>query len=180
MTARATDVRTYIFRKEDRLLLDANIWLSIYGPIACQDYRTELYSAVLKRILASKCLIFIDTTVLSEYINRFARLEYGQMDATLKPSSFKEFRSSPLFRDVASEVAITVKSILKRAICCNFDFESINMDYLLADFQNGKRDFNDNLIIELCKEQDLLLITHDKDFRNCAIPILTAHTSLLN
>jgi predicted nucleic acid-binding protein len=180
MTAKAIDVRTYTFRKDDRLLLDANIWLSVYGPIACHDWRTDVYSKALSRIYSSKCLIFLDAIVLSEYINRFARLEYEQMDKSIKPSTYKEFRSSVHFKNVASEVAITVNNILKKTTCCNFDFESIKTTDILVDYQAGTRDFSDSLIIELCKEQDLVLITHDKDFKNCDIPILTAHKRLLN
>lgn len=179
MTFKAADIRTYAFRKEDRLLLDANIWLSIYGPIASQDERTVIYSKALRQIFSSKCTVLLDVAVLAEYINRFAKLEYEQLEDNIRPNTFKDFRVSAMFRAVAAEVAINVKSILKNTTCCNFDFESINIDSLLSDYQSGVLDFNDSLIVELCKAQDLKLITHDKDFKNCDIPVLTAHRKLL-
>ncbi len=179
MTHKATDVRTYSFRKEDRLFLDANIWFSIYGPLSYHDWRTDVYSKALRQVLSSKSLILIDATVLSEFVNRFARYEYDRLDENTKPATFKEFRQSAEFNDVAAEIVINVKNILKNAMRCNFNFDSININKLLTDFQSGAKDFNDSLIIELCDAEDLILITHDADFRNCKVAVLTANNKLL-
>ena len=51
---------------------------------------------------------------------------------------------------------------------------------LLNEFAAGECDFNDQVIIKLCKKEELTLITHDADFRDAGIPILTANHRLLN
>lgn len=40
-------------------------------------------------------------------------------------------------------------------------------------------DFVDKAIVSLCKENNLVLLTNDKDFKNADLDILTANTSIL-
>lgn len=52
------------------------------------------------------------------------------------------------------------------------------MNELLKDYAAGDSDFNDQVIVELCKREDLTLVTHDGDFKGSGIPILTANKNL--
>ena len=93
--------------------------------------------------------------------------------------NFKEFRKSQGFKEVAEEIADNAKRIIDFATCCDSNFGSINMDELLGEYREGNYDFNDQVIIRLCKSMDLVLITHDKDFKDSGIEILTANRYLL-
>ena len=77
MKNEAHHIETYTFAADDKLLLDANIWLYIYGPQGDPaDHRTRVYSAALANILAVKSHIYLDVLILSEFINRYAHLRY--------------------------------------------------------------------------------------------------------
>jgi len=50
---------------------------------------------------------------------------------------------------------------------------------LLVQYEEGDSDFNDQVLVEICKSKDLTLITHDADFKAVDINILTANKKLL-
>jgi predicted nucleic acid-binding protein len=174
------DIRSYTFRSEDRLLLDTNIWLLVYGPNAdSDDRRTKAYSAALRKMREHKAKIFTDELILSEFINRFARWEYGQLAPSTRPQYFKEFRKSPAFKQVAQEIAASAKMILKMTVCCDSGFDRMNVEQMLIEFETGNFDFNDQIIFELCKAKQFILVTDDGDFKTTDISILTVNRALL-
>jgi hypothetical protein len=50
---------------------------------------------------------------------------------------------------------------------------------LIDDYGDGKSDFNDLVLVELCKSKALKLVTDDGDFKGKDITILTANKKLL-
>ena len=75
MTLKAVSVRNYHFKSQDKLFLDANIWLYIYAPQNPKSYWVNVYSKAFGRILTAKSCIYIDILVISEFINAYARLK---------------------------------------------------------------------------------------------------------
>lgn len=179
MLPQIRDITKYAFSEQDHLFLDANIWISIYGPIAKRDWRTAVYSAALREIRKNNCEIFIDILILSEFINSFSRIEFNQLDPIIKPQKFKDFRNSAQFKPYAQEISINAKKIIKICRRCDSVFESVEISRLLAKYEEGDSDFNDQLLAEICKSKDLTLITHDADFKAEKINILTANKKLL-
>ena len=173
------DIRHYCFERNDRFFLDANVWLSIYGPIACLDWRTTVYSAGLRDMRINRCQIRVDALVLSEFINRFARLEFKQVPSNSRPRTFKIFRDSKAFRGVAEEIAVSARKVVEAAKRCSSGFDVVDIGEILSEYESGNCDFNDQMVRELCKMADLTLVTHDSDFRDSDIRILTANNRLL-
>ena len=180
MTADVRDIRKHTFSAADRLLLDANIWLSVYGPAAMQDTRTSIYSAALRKMLAAKSQVFLDAFILSEFVNRFARFEYDRARIAGEATDFKSFRDSPAFQDVAVEIAISATKIVNMSSRCQWTFMTANVGDLLGDFARTRSDFNDLVLASICREQGLTLVTHDADLKSSGLPILTAHPRLLH
>jgi len=180
MRNNTTDIRHYSFCKSDHLLLDANIWLSIYGPVAMQNWRTQVYSAAWRDMRTHNSQILLDALVLSEFINAFARFEYNQQPPATKPKDFKLFRNSSNFKPIAEEITVNVKNIVRIATRCDSGFVSVDIDTLLATYEAGDSDFNDLMLAELCKAEDLIMVTHDADFPGTGINILTANKRLLD
>lgn len=179
MTNKFLSIDKYFFRREDELFLDANIWLYIFGPQTAPNHpRTRTYSGALKRILMAQSSMLIDVLVLSEFINRYARIEYGYLSPASKPE-FKVFRQSPQFDPVAKDISIAVKTILNHARCIGNNFENLAPASWLAAFENQRHDFNDLVIAELCKARGLKLVTHDADFKFPGLTIITANPHLL-
>ena len=66
--------------------------------------------------------------------------------------------------------------------CCTLldsGFSDLQIDGMFADYAKGKFDFNDQIIAELCSKKKLTLVTHDGDFKNYHVPLLTANRRLL-
>lgn len=173
------DINTFRFTEKKPLLLDANILLSVYGPNANRESYTYIYSDALARMRASKSQIFIDALVLSEFVNRFARWAFDQLPPELKPSEFKYFRKSDEFKKVSQEIADNTRRIIDYVTWCDSEFGSIDMNMLIKEYEMGDSDFNDLVIAHLCKEKELILVTHDGDFQASDIEILTANRRLL-
>jgi predicted nucleic acid-binding protein len=159
--------------------MDTNIWLYVYAPQAPDDWKTRIYSRSLVKILTAKSRIFIDALVLSEFINRYARLAYNLFKAAGSTINFKEYRQPPDFKPVAKDIESSVRRILKYCQRTESSFSDCDINSLLAKYGEGNSDFNDQLMVELCKSKGFKLITHDRDFKDCGVTVLTANNRLL-
>ena len=171
------DISVYCFSKDDRLFLDANVWLSVYGPMAYPRSRTTIYASAMREIRKAGCPIFIDVLVVSEFINSYARWEHRQ--SALRGTKFKDFRHSSAFITVAEDIADNAKRIIKQCQRCGANFTTIDVGALLTEFEKGDLDFNDQIFYEICKEKKLTLVTDDGDFKAYNVTILTANNRLL-
>lgn len=169
----------YKFAETETLFFDTNIWLYIYAPQAPGDWKTKIYSKALSKILAAKSRIFVDQLILSEFINRYARLVFNLRKNAGLSVEFKEYRKSPDFKPVAKDIEVSVRRILKHCQRTESCFSACDIESLLAKFGEGESDFNDQLMVELCKGKGFKLITHDHDFKECGLAVLTANRKLL-
>ena len=198
MNHKPTRVKQHNFTSKDKLFLDANIWLYLYCPQGSRDFWVDIYSDVFDRILDAESQIYIDVLVISEFINTFARQEYELVkdrlelakqecklteqeyeSAKLPLRSFKNFRNTPDFEIIAQGIAAAVKQIMNHCSRVESCFTTLEIDALLADYETGNFDFNDQVITALCKSNGFTLITNDGDFKTQDIPILTANSNLL-
>jgi len=173
------NIHNYTFNEDERLFFDANVWIYIYGPLIDKksEYLSEIYSKALEGLL------FVDALVLSEFINTYARLEYTQRFTNIY-QTFKKFRQSSDFKSVAEDIANNAKRILKLCQLCDLEFSTVNLMDTLSEYAQGKADYNDQLIAEICIDNDFTLVTHDADFlqlkKSNQLIILTANKRLLN
>ena len=177
MRYKAGEIRHYNFTAQDKLFLDANIWLYLYGPPKPRSYWRPIYTSIFNRIVRAKSRIYIDVLVVSEFINAYARMQ--QKIVAPHINTFKNFRSSPYFKPVAEDIAEDVESVLSHCSKTESGFTALPMDDLIADYISGNFDFNDQVITEICKNNGFTLITNDSDFKTQDIPILTANPNLL-
>lgn len=173
------DISRHKFSASDHLLVDANVWIFVYGPIPQPSSFSNAYSMALRQMRSCGCQVFIDILILSEFVNRFARIEFDQTAPSVRPANYKQFRDSTLFVPVAKEIAVSVRKILGAAAPCESGFVNLDVDSLLNVFETGKTDFNDQVIAEICKSKVLAFVTNDADFGATDIPILTANRRLL-
>lgn len=177
MTHKALAVTDYIFKPEDELFLDTNIWLFVYGPQKPGSYKTAIYSQALAKILAAQCRIYIDVLIVSEFINAYARLKWNVMG---KPhAEFKRFRKSQDFKPIAEDIAADVWRVLKHCARIENGFATMDPAELINKFASGDSDFNDQVIAALCQRKGLKLITDDGDFCDQGIRVVTANKRLL-
>ena len=174
---KAIEVRHYNFTSKDKLFLDANIWLYLFGPREPRDRWKQIYSEVFERILKANSRIYVDVLIVSEFINAYARMKWRAVAPHIK--SFKDFRNSTGFKPVAEDITAGVRKIISHCSRIESGFVTLQMDGLLTDYAAGNSDFNDQVITELCKNNGFTLITNDSDFKTQEIPILTANSNLL-
>lgn len=181
------DARKVIYNASQAVFFDANVWLSLYAPPSDENnYWKNEYSKVLSQIVNNNAPVLIDATVISEYINRYCRIEFQAYEEYANPLSkrtFKEFRiqDSNTYKPIAESAAECVREMLelpgiKRI---NDDFAVRDVQALLRDFSMGESDWNDLQIADLCRHNDCALLTNDADFRDCDIEVLTCNNRLL-
>jgi len=177
MTA-ARDVSSHTFSADDRLLVDTNVWLSVYGPVPYRRKRSDTYSEAIAAMKRAGSTVFIDITVLSEFVNHYARWEFRQTQNQFP--NFKAFRDSGYFEPVAKQIAVAAMGILRTCTRCDSGLPEMDVSTVLSDFSKGTEDFNDQVITGICKSEGLLLITDDGDFNASGVEVLTANGALLN
>lgn len=165
------------FSPDDKILFDANIWIYLYGPQAPDNPggNVKVYSNVLRGIFDAKSQLFIDVLIISEFINTLARISWKRS----KVKKFKRYRNSDKFKSEAIHIVSNLEKIMTYCTRIESGFSSLDIDVLLDGYGTGKFDFNDQVIANLCKEHDLKLVTHDGDFGDEDISIVTANKNIL-
>lgn len=173
------------FTIKDRFYFDANVWVSIFPlPSDPSSESRRRYSNVLKRAKKVQSDIFLDSTVVSEYINTYSRIEYRAYFPGNPTMSFKKFREThpDEYGRTAAEITDNLAEIFSlpnvRKIDCPFG--TMNVEAMIGCFGADSCDWNDQVIVETCKKNGLTLITNDGDFRNVQdLDILTYNGRLL-
>lgn len=178
MKNKAIDATTHVFSVFDKLLPDANIWIYLNGPASDPTkWAVQTYSAILGDILNAGAEVFLDVLVLSEFINRFARMEMNRLQPAQR--DFKAFRQSAAFTAVAKSIEQQTSQIL--SICQPLDhpFSEWNHGQMLTDFGLGGADWNDPLLVENCRKHGISPLTNDGDFTEGGIHVFTANGKLI-
>jgi len=169
MPNRVSDAANYAFTGKDKLCFDTNIWLNLFPPTLSWGKSKWAASdaGTFKRIKQSQAAIVIDVSVLSEYFNRLARLEWETYRKNPGSGlSFKNFRNSIYFKPAAEAVALLASKIIAQ---CQQTIQPIalhNFDitHILDDYRSAKCDFTDSVLAENCRVFGYSLFTNDADF----------------
>lgn len=186
MTNQVEDIRKKLYSEDEKFFLDTNIWIYLYYGQYPYDnkYFRRFYTNAFEKMCANKCKIYLDAFVLTEFTRVFSHLEFNRIVPHVNRKEpnrnyYKIFRESDNGRQTAKEIVIQTNRILKKAQLCDLNYNFINIPDQLIEYRETSSDFNDLTYIKLCKKHGFTLVTHDGDFRNCDIPVLTANNKLL-
>ena len=180
MARQTLSVDDYSFSSEDVFLFDANVWLYLHGPqLGPRDERSQAYSAILKRILDAGGEIFINLLVISEYINRYHKMEFGALPKEGRPP-WREYRKGPHCDVIACNVVEDLRRILGFCQLDDAALQSLRLDDLLALHEQGGWEFNDRVLVQLCRVRSFVFVTHDADFAAAEIAVLTANREMIH
>lgn len=179
MSSNICAVQNHSFTASDKVFLDANVWLYVFGQPTPKSQSAQLYSGALQKMLMAQSSLYTDVLVVSEVINRYVRIHWKDNFSNAY-KDFKAYRRSTDFLPAASGAADVVRRILRTAKITPDGFERMNPLDLLRDFESGQSDFNDQIIGRLCACEGFTILTDDADFARCPAPILTANSRLLN
>ena len=179
MKNKAYDLSSYSFSSKEQILVDTNIWLYLFpAPGNPQQRFTNQYSRAFSNLVSAQAQPILDPMVLSEYLNRYIRIEWGGNYKSRYPR-FKDFRNSQDFSAVASAAETFAKKILSFCQVHSISASELDLSAALADFSSGSVDFNDALLVDICKKRNLKLMTNDGDFQEGGIEVLTTNPKLL-
>jgi len=179
MALREPNAKKHKYSPEDRLFLDANIWLHVFGPQgSSQDQRSKSYSIALKRALNANSNIYIDVLVMSEYLNRSLRYHFDE--AGLPGGNFKKYRDTHEYEAAVRAVTSQAKQFLRHCKLVESDFTQCDPMQMMTDFAQTPSDFNDEIIIKLCCRHGFTLMTDDGDFINSGLNILSCNSAYLS
>lgn len=157
-------LKSYDFTGKESLLLDANVLLYLFGPH--NSGNDHGYSDFLEKALLRNVEMYVNESVLSEFVNRNCRLAYKQF---LKNHNFSEsfcdykrtYRKSEDFKkNYKLSIDIIESEILSIAkFSANTDRE---INVVLSSYE--LLDFNDELIIRNAEVNGFGIVTHDRDF----------------
>ena len=126
MKYKTGEVIRYNFTSQDKLFLDANIWLYLFGPREPRNHWNQIYSRAFNRILNANSQIYIDGLVVSEFINAYARTKWRAVASHVR--SFKDFRSSAGFKPIAGDIAAAVEQIMRHCVGIESGFTTLPMN----------------------------------------------------
>lgn len=182
MSRRIFDARSGGFPAERKYFLDTNVWYYIYGQQMPDDPRVSVYSDLLNTLINNKSEIYSDIIVLSEITNIYIQFEYKcYLDyASSKDVPFKEYRKCEDYNRIIEGITDILRRIISNCKSVCFGFSAANPTAFVDDFELHRIDFNDIVIAQICQENDLILVTHDYDFADMEIDILTANKRIIS
>lgn len=160
------------------LFFDTGIWLAIYGP----DYRRHkrAYSDFYREALNQGAIIYINDYVLSEFHNRYLKVDYAlQFKDDDYSNNFKSRREKGELNLILEGLRDTCLDILDE---CSSTLSFTSFDQArecIVECVKGELDYTDAVIVQHCKRHNLTLVTADGDFAGAEIDIITANQKLL-
>ena len=158
------------------VFFDANVlvyifWPTINGGSASPANR---YSSMLGTLFKNRFKLYLNSTVVSEVVNRVLRIEYEKYKVVHTNNlTFKDYRNSVDGQQVQQDIF----DMFNNRIFNLFSIKEkcLTKDMLKSFLTVDSLDFNDKVIVDLCKSNNFVLLTHDKDFANENIDVISAN-----
>jgi predicted nuclease of predicted toxin-antitoxin system len=145
----------------------------------CIQYEVAFFKLRKQGTTIVVTMHIINEAVNVAFIARWNDWNKTQKELGLKPVyDYKTFRDSNIGITMRDNINKTVKTKLLKQIKVVGEKQFNNLD---AEnfFVAGKIDYPDKLIAELAKEQNYIVFTHDGDFINTDVDVLTANGKIL-
>lgn len=160
--------------KNKTFFFDANSLIYIFWPTSPDSQEAVDYGSILATLINNNAVLAINEIVVSEIVNRILRLEFNKRN--MPKDRFKEFRDSTEGQSVQEDIYTIIRNrILNRFQVIS---EIYSKDEVCTLLNTSKLDFNDKIIELLCKKKGMILLTHDHDFAESDVDILSANKIL--
>jgi len=159
----------YKIDKNDRVFIDTNILIFLFSPdfVSSSDYQIDKYANIYSKLLEKKCELFINSHVVSEFINRCLRIDFEKnfQDEKKTKNFKKDYRGSSQYKETLSIILKELNKFMSlnvSQIDDSFSSFDINSEYK----ENDNSDFNDLIIARNVIDNKLKLLSDDRDFSN--------------
>jgi predicted nucleic acid-binding protein len=156
------------------IFVDANVLIYLFWPTGRHLYELN-YAQVFRNLLRQGNNLYVNFLVISEVVNRILRIQHQKLNSNQK---FKDFRNSQEGKNVLSDVYLIVQNNILSV------FKIIGKSYNKNDIEGflivDQLDFLDKATVSICYENNFVLLTNDRDFKNSGLDILTGNPHILN
>jgi predicted nucleic acid-binding protein len=181
--AQVVDIRTDTPKKDDKFLVDSNVWYwcgYTNASISSRPYQVTDYPDYLWKALSAGSSLSYCGLSLAELAHQIEEQERNIFNPALKPKEYRhnELTERPnLFAQIKRVWAI-VKS---KAICADIPVNEAKTDAALARFETQFLDGYDLLILEAMEKANIAqVITDDGDYVTVpGIKVFTANKSVI-
>jgi len=166
--------------KGQKVFFDANVLIYIFWPTG--SYRWEsAYSSAFGNLLRTDNELVVDFIVISEVINRAIRIEYEKHlysnRIEKKDFAYKKYRDTFEGKEALADIYLIIKENILQIF--TIQGKAFSKAEIEAFLQVEPLDIVDKAIIPICKENNCILLTNDKDFLFSDIDILSANPAIL-
>jgi predicted nucleic acid-binding protein len=166
------------------VLTDANVLIFVYWPDATDNGAAPQYYWAFLNLLNHGVRLVVTMGIITEAANRVYKEQWldwndDQKLQRLPPiHDFKVFRASPAGIALMDKINKTIREELLKQIelVGEKQFTVIEAEEF---FVTEQIDFPDKLIAALAKEHNYIVFTHDGDFANTDVDLLTSNGKLL-
>lgn len=158
----------YKIDKDEKVFIDTNILIFLFSPefVSSREYQVDKYSKILELLIINNNELYINSLVISEFINRCLRIDFEKnfQDKNRTKDFKKEYRDSTTYIQTLRIIKREIKKFLKlnvKQIHDNFD----KVDILEELDSLDKLDFNDLMIVKSIETYGLKLLSDDGDFK---------------
>lgn len=165
-------LQDYALIKDQAVFVDANVLIYLFWPTGSQFWENK-YATVFRNLLTQKNRLCVDFLVVSEVVNRIHRIEHRKVSTA---NDYKIYRNSQAGIDALTDIYVIVQEeILNRFEVVGRSIDKAEIEsFLFVD----NLDFIDKATVSLCRQNTLVLLTNDLDFKNSGLDILTGNGKL--
>ena len=168
------DLNTYTLSPGESFIVDTNIWIYLFSPFSTQTFGYEEFLSSSQEL---NCKLFVNSQIISEFINVICRTAYGNYIRTNRynRNQFKfkqDYQQTPDFATYYKIACDSVKNdILKYSKILPIKLWHIRDS--LNDYHQ-LNDYNDLLYTKMLKDK-FKIVSHDRDFARHPEDIIWLH-----
>lgn len=157
-------------------VFDANVWIFLQGPLQDHEsWQSKAYSAFYSDVIKAGSEVYLPLVVATEFANRCLTL-LAQASGWNRQAG--KIHAEKDYLVWSKDACDSLNAIVGDSTRIDDDFSSVKLEPLYDEIERGRLDFNDHLIIDLCRRHGLTLVTHDADYADIDLPIVTANKRL--
>ncbi|MEA1955121.1 MAG: hypothetical protein U9N02_01340 [Campylobacterota bacterium] len=163
----------YSFSSNDKILIDANILLFVFCPLSTNENKIDVYSDILQALNDSNSKLYLCSTVVSEFINRWLRLDFNKnvQDDNNSKNFKQDYRGSSRYKTVIKQILNQIKKLNE-----NYNINKVQDDFENFDIEESykekENDFNDLLIAHISNKYALKVLSDDRDFEELNVELV--------
>ena len=158
-------ISKYEVGSNEEFFFDTNVWMFIFAPLGgSKQNKQKVYSKLLGDIVSRGAVIWINSQVIAEYINRCLRIEFNVWKRKQDhDTDFKrDFRLTEEYKSTLQDTKSQVSAILQKSTRYPDDFHTIDINSIISSMGTSL-DYGDAVIVDLCRRKKFKLVTDDGD-----------------